>query len=260
MLLEAKGICKRFGGLVAVNNMSLSVEKNSIVSLIGPNGAGKTTLFNLLTGFYDADEGNVVLDGQNINSVPTHNRIAKGMSRTFQNLRLFGKMTVLENVLVGYQSKISYNGINAVFNTASRKSQERLALEKSINALEKIGLLPYKDTICSSLPYGMQKRLEIARALVSEPKILLLDEPAAGLNPHETEELSNYIKTLCKEGNTIFLIEHDMKLVMSISDYVYVMDHGEMLSFGEASVVQKDPKVIEAYFGKGGSQNVAKSN
>ena len=256
-LLEVDNLCKSFGGLAAVKNISISVPQGKIISLIGPNGAGKTTVFNLLTGFYERDAGQVVLDGENLGNLPAHGFIVKGLSRTFQNLRLFSKMTALENVLVGYQSRICSGDFDAVFRTKRFRREEQNALEQSRAALARLGLGAHEQEICSGLPYGMQKRLEIARALVSTPKILLLDEPAAGLNPNETEEICQLIRSLCEEGNTIFLIEHDMRLVMSISDYVYVMDHGEMLSEGIPAEVQKDQKVIGAYFGKGGAAYAA---
>lgn len=257
-LLEVKNLCKSFGGLAAVKNVSVSVPKGNIVSLIGPNGAGKTTVFNLLTGFYTRDNGNVILDGEALGNLSAHEYVKKGLSRTFQNLRLFSKMTAAENVLVGYQSKVHYNNFDAVFYTKRFRNSEKQAREQARAALEKLKLTEYENELSSGLPYGLQKRLEIARAIVSSPKILLLDEPAAGLNPNETEDLCQLILSLSKEGNTVFLIEHDMKLVMKISDYVYVMDHGEMLSEGIPEVVRKDQKVIEAYFGKGGTGNAAK--
>ncbi|MEG0751933.1 MAG: ABC transporter ATP-binding protein [Oscillospiraceae bacterium] len=254
-LLEVNLLCKSFGGLAAVKDITISVPEHKVVSLIGPNGAGKTTVFNLLSGFYEKDSGDIVLDGIKLENIPTHMYIVQGMSRTFQNLRLFANMSVLENVLIGYQSKMSCKNLDAVFCTRKKRIEEEKAIFVAREALDKIGLLEHENEICSGLPYGMQKRLEIARALVSKPKVLLLDEPAAGLNPNETSDLSQFIRGLCDEGNTVFLIEHDMHLVMNISDYVYVMDHGEMLSEGPPQKVCADDRVIEAYFGKGGVQN-----
>jgi branched-chain amino acid transport system ATP-binding protein len=257
-MLEIKGLCKSFGGLAAVKDISLSIPNGKVISLIGPNGAGKTTVFNLITGFYEPDSGTIILDKETLNNLPPFEYIYKGMSRTFQNLRLFTKMTVLENVLVGYQSMVTYGNLDSVFRTVRFKQQEKEALQVARNSLEKTGLLSHQHDICSNLPYGMQKKLEIARALVSEPKVLLLDEPASGLNTNETLDLIKFIKSMIMSHHTIFLIEHDMRVVMDVSDYIYVMDHGIMLSEGIPSIVQKDLKVIEAYFGRGVESIVAR--
>ena len=249
-LLKVDHVSKIFGGLRAVNDVSMEVHENSIVSLIGPNGAGKTTLFNVITGFYQADEGDIFFDGIRINDKKVDEYVRFGVARTFQNVRIFKELTVLENVIAGFQGTEKGTVVGTL-----RKS-EMLVKEKAYDLLKEVHYEQYADQKCKNLPYGIQKKLEIIRALACDPKLLLLDEPAAGLNNQESMELRNYIDELKGRGHTILLIEHDMKLVMDISDYVYVLNSGSLLTKGSPGEVQSDPRVIEVYMGKRRDGNV----
>ena len=254
-LLELKGVAKNFSGLSVLEDVNLSVETGEIVSLIGPNGAGKTTIFNLLTGVYQVSAGDIYFEGKKINGKPIQEIVDAGIARTFQNLRLFPNMRVIENVMVGDHHNQHYNYIDMIFRTKRFKEEERKAAQKAIDILDSIGMADKIDNYASDLPYGAQRRLEIARAIATDAKLILLDEPAAGMNGQETEELLEFVKSLQKRGFTILLIEHDMNLVMNISDRIYVLNHGRMIAEGKPAEISKNPVVIEAYLGRGGDES-----
>ena len=250
-LLEVRNLGISFGGLRAVDDLNMDIEQGALVGLIGPNGAGKTTAFNLLTGVYQPSDGSIKLDGQQlVGNTPTD--ICKsGVARTFQNIRLFSKMSVLDNVKVALHNHIEYSLAESFFHFGNYSKKEKEMDERALDILKVFGLDTYADALASNLPYGKQRKLEIARALATEPKLLLLDEPAAGMNPNETKELMDTIELIREKFHvTILLIEHDMKLVSGICEYLYVLNFGMELAHGEPSVVLNDPRVITAYLGE----------
>lgn len=249
-ILQANNVTIRFGGLTAVNDVSLVHNGQEILSLIGPNGAGKTTLFNLLTGIYLPDEGEIIFDGKDITGLRPYERVSAGIARTFQNIRLFKNMTVLENLLIAHPMCNRERLVPSIIMGRGLRTQRRRVVEECEEILRSVGLLEAERLMATSLPYGKQRLLEIARALAANPKLILLDEPGAGMNSVEKEELSNVIKFITQQcGKHVLIIEHDMKFVMTISDRIIVLDHGEKIAEGRPEEIQRNQRVIDAYLG-----------
>jgi len=249
-MLYAENVTVRFGGLVAVNDVSIHITPGEIHAVIGPNGAGKSTFFNAVSCLYPATSGTIRFLGEEITHLHPHQVAHKGIGRTFQNIKLFSTLTVLENVLAGYHISIKSSVLQDMLATPAQRREEQQVRQSALALLERVGLSDKKDLYARNLPYGEQRKLEIVRAMAAAPKLLMLDEPAAGMNPTETEELKQFIRKICSEGLTILLIEHDVKMVMSLADNITVLDHGNKIAEGDAVTVRNNDKVIEAYLGK----------
>jgi len=263
LLVKSRGVTKRFGGLLAVNNVDFDIPRGSIVSLIGPNGAGKTTFFNMITGYYIPTSGEITFDdkpvvrmtGTKVKALKPHQVTALGIGRTFQNIRLFGTMSALDNVRVGLNVHLRSHWWDSVIRTPGMLHEEQKSIDESMELLRLVDLDTRSETWARNLPYGDQRRLEIARALATRPKLLLLDEPTAGMNSSETREMTDFFRRLRSElGLTVLLIEHDMRVVMDISDRITVLDHGEVIAEGSPTEVRANPRVIEAYLGRGAAE------
>lgn len=250
-LVELREVTMRFGGVTAIENLSMDLPERGIAGLIGPNGAGKTTVFNVITGFYKPTEGHVRFKDRDITGLKPHEICALGLARTFQNIRLFYNETALENVMIGRHVRRTHRWWETVLGLSGALREEKDIRERAEQLLARIGLEDYRDEKASSLPYGAQRRLEIARALATEPEFLLLDEPAAGMNPQESLELMNFIRQIREEFNlTILLIEHDMKVVMGVCEHIWVLEYGKLIAEGDAAAIRSNPRVIEAYLGE----------